>query len=370
MPPSELYRHPGIVKDENLCVNRTDWQAWFCRGLEYKMLVIESMDRDTEDRRLSPVAIISDNGYIDLINGPQDHGWCFGFTCQKRISTFTALVAANKSYDIYLTSTPPNQLRFRILNADASFKVRLSMHYFSSNRIDLYVNNSFVAPTNAYYQNGNMFLRDPATNINMFKPTYSSAPGSNVFIKSDSKIYFAMSGSEFIDLKIGPVLFLRFGMPAITPDQFFDPANVVSNFAALLNIDPKLIRSVQIVRASSRKRDTGLIYVALFIYEDAVPLATDSPLYESVIQNLAAIDANTTNRFTIGQLAEDAMNLFNVTVESLSVQRVDQPDAGLVDINKIQEVQVLIQPSGCREQSPCAVQPKVVALDQNVHFNL
>jgi hypothetical protein len=27
------------------------------------------MDNDTETRRLSPVAIISDNGYLDLING-------------------------------------------------------------------------------------------------------------------------------------------------------------------------------------------------------------------------------------------------------------------------------------------------------------
>jgi hypothetical protein len=28
------------------------------------------MDNDTETRRLSPVAILSDNGYLDLINGP------------------------------------------------------------------------------------------------------------------------------------------------------------------------------------------------------------------------------------------------------------------------------------------------------------
>jgi len=40
------------------------------------------MDSDTETRRLSPVAIISDNGYLDLINGPQDHGWCGGYTCK------------------------------------------------------------------------------------------------------------------------------------------------------------------------------------------------------------------------------------------------------------------------------------------------
>ena len=121
--PSRVYKHPGIVRDETLCAYRDDWQAYECHGLEYRMLIIESMDHDTEDRRLSPVAILSDNGYLDLINGPQDHGWCFGYTCQKRISTFMALVAANKSYDVVLTSTPPETLRFSILNADSSFKV-------------------------------------------------------------------------------------------------------------------------------------------------------------------------------------------------------------------------------------------------------
>ena len=28
------------------------------------------MDNDTEKRRLSPVAILSESGYLDLINGP------------------------------------------------------------------------------------------------------------------------------------------------------------------------------------------------------------------------------------------------------------------------------------------------------------
>jgi hypothetical protein len=70
-PPSQVYKYPGIVRDNTSCVKRDDWQAWECNQLVYKMLIIESMDSDTEDRRLSPVAILSDNGYLDLINGPQ-----------------------------------------------------------------------------------------------------------------------------------------------------------------------------------------------------------------------------------------------------------------------------------------------------------
>lgn len=66
------------------------------------MLVIESMDADTEVRRLSPVALSAD-GYTNLLNGPQDHGWCFGYTCQERISTFYAIVATQRNYTLYFT---------------------------------------------------------------------------------------------------------------------------------------------------------------------------------------------------------------------------------------------------------------------------
>lgn len=60
------------------------------------MLIVESLDEDTETRRLSPVAILG-NGYLDLINGPQDHGWCSGYTCRKRLSTFMIVVELGKT---------------------------------------------------------------------------------------------------------------------------------------------------------------------------------------------------------------------------------------------------------------------------------
>lgn len=84
----------GIIRSDS-CQYRAAWQAYECHDLNYKTLVIESMDADTETRRLSPLAILGD-GYLDLINGPQDHGWCSGYTCRKRLSTFQALVATGK----------------------------------------------------------------------------------------------------------------------------------------------------------------------------------------------------------------------------------------------------------------------------------
>lgn len=49
--PKDVYSHAGIVRDESLCNYVSEWQAYECHGMVYKMLIIESMDKDTEDRR-------------------------------------------------------------------------------------------------------------------------------------------------------------------------------------------------------------------------------------------------------------------------------------------------------------------------------
>ena len=59
--------------------------------------------------------ILGTTGYIDLLNGPQDHGWCFGYTCQERISTFYSIVATGLLYELAMTSTPPAGLRLHLI---------------------------------------------------------------------------------------------------------------------------------------------------------------------------------------------------------------------------------------------------------------
>ena len=58
--------HKGIIRgtrDHSICSWYADWNAYKCNSDDYRMLVIESLDPDTETRRLSPVAITG-NGKI------------------------------------------------------------------------------------------------------------------------------------------------------------------------------------------------------------------------------------------------------------------------------------------------------------------
>ena len=170
------YPYRGISRISG-CTYQPSYQMWLClNATNYRMLIIESMDQDTETRRLSPVAVLSDNGYIDLINGPQDHGWCNGYTCQKRISTFMALVESGHHYDIYLTSTTPNQMRFRLLNSDATIRTSLGLYYSSLQQIDVYANNIYVSPTNRDANFPQLMLLDQPSNVSL-----SASAGTNYF---------------------------------------------------------------------------------------------------------------------------------------------------------------------------------------------
>lgn len=131
------YPNKGIYRGASDCQFKSDWNAYLCSNVKYKMLIIESLDEDTETRRLSPVAVAT-SGYIDLINGPQDHGWCHGYTCQERLSTFNAIVATGKKYEIYLTSYNPLDTRFKLLHAGIDDAIIIMFFNPKPQRLDVY----------------------------------------------------------------------------------------------------------------------------------------------------------------------------------------------------------------------------------------
>jgi len=362
---SEVYQYTGIVRDESKCTYRDSWQAYECIGMDYRVLVIESMDSDTETRRLSPVAIFSDdNKYVDLMNGPQNHGWCFGYGCQRRVSTFFAIIAADKNYDIYLTSTPPTQLRFRLLNADGLFKVRISMHYTTSNRIDVYKNGVFMPPVNAGYRNGEIFLTNVGSNA---IPGLDSSCGTNLYYKQSSKVYFILRGSDdYIDLVRSMVVNVKFGVPAITEESFFNEATLVQNFADLLGVPASKIRRVQIIRENSRRRrSTGLVFISFEIFNNPTENINTEAQIE-VTNELLRLEAEITNRFIVGDLQEEANVKFaNYSVQLLSLF-VPSANSTEQQVKKINQIQIINHPSGCRAQSPCDLQPLLLILDEDV----
>lgn len=92
------------------------------------MFVLESRDWDSEVRNFAPVKLTSETA-VDLLVPTMDHGWCFGYTCQKRLSTFWATVSMGQNYAINMTGTPPTITRIWIpyapLNEEITLAIRL-----------------------------------------------------------------------------------------------------------------------------------------------------------------------------------------------------------------------------------------------------
>ena len=92
----------GVVRNEN-CTWVTDWMAYKCQNINHRLMIIESMDRDSKIRRLSPIAMLANpgsDGTVDLVNGPQDFSCCQGYTCAERLSTFFTMVATGLMYEV------------------------------------------------------------------------------------------------------------------------------------------------------------------------------------------------------------------------------------------------------------------------------
>ncbi|KAG8441696.1 hypothetical protein GDO86_010760 [Hymenochirus boettgeri] len=382
IPVSEVAPNKGIIRDSS-CVYMSAWESYKCFGLNYEMLVIESLDSDTETRRLSPVAVLG-SGYIDLINGPQDHGWCSGYTCQKRVSLFHSIVATNMSFDVYFTSTSPQKVRLMLLNADSAKAVRVGIYYSNPQRLDVYVQNSYLIPTNGQLKsNGEIAYNEPTYAGQYMPKLNSTVNGDNYFDPANNMLYILVRGSTPVEIRTTPLIVVSFKLPAMTADQFYGD-NLVRNLAIFLKIPKEKIRITKIIAEGGRrrKRATGGLTVMMEIADppnqstNTSSNSTDSLSYsnfQNMSQSLAAAAVS-------GSLS----SFLNVTVGSMSVsdpvpspsdpawnemanQTVDRNQSTNTGsyLSTVTTLSVIVQPVAGIPGNVLSKQPVVKALDSN-----
>ena len=324
---TETYPYKGIYRDPD-CEFMSDWQSYYCPGVNHDMMIIESLDADTETRRVSPVGLAAGE-FIDLINGPMDHGWCLGYTCQERISTFYTIVRNGLNYSLAFTGTNPQVIRVFLLNADVSRAVVVGLFYPIPQRLDVYNNGNFIVPTNAYLDTNLKYVdtRDPEVKAE-YIPTIDLNPGANFYDRASLTMYFVVKAEAKITLATTMVIQLRFDLAAVTVDEFFEE-NIVRNIALLLGIPESKIRITKIVgipRISRRQAQTVATNVSLEMEVGDPPLnvtdtsPTDNYVYTPANQtgmvNATAPPAtNTTNNSSLSynELLNISTSLIGVT---------------------------------------------------------
>ena len=320
IPVDDLFPLKGIVRGgnrtESNCSWISSWNAYSCTGLDHLMFIFESLDGDTEVRRLSPFALAA-NGFIDILNGPQDHGWCGGYTCQERISTFYGIIAPGLNYEIALSSTNPQNMRFHLLNAEESDTIRIAFIYTNPQRLDVYYGDTYVTPTNVRIENGETVYdsKDPSLPFDQFQPTINDQPGANFYERSVKRLYFILRGNTPITIRTAPVVQLSLNLAPVTVDEFFEE-NLVFNLATLLGIDQSRIRIVNVIsEASNRKRQAVGMSVD-------IEIGNPPPISNGTVGNDTATNQTTVNS-TIELDFNELENITSMVAEAIQTGQLD-----------------------------------------------
>ena len=142
---------------------------------------------------------LASGGYVDLLNGGWDHSSaleCGGYSCMKRLQTFHATVAVNRSYDLAFTATNPETLRLMMPHGGgeleegdhAQSRLLVSIFYSNPEKLEVYFNGRKVPPLEAHLPSNNQF------NFSMVKPTIDDGCGANAFAAWENKLYVVVCG--------------------------------------------------------------------------------------------------------------------------------------------------------------------------------
>ena len=322
----------GIIRNSN-CTWIPEWVAYQCHSINHKVMIMESLDRDSQFRRLSPIALLSNpgsDGYIDLINGPQDHTCCSGYTCSFRLSTFYTIVGMDNDYEIVLSSTPPQNLRFHILDNQEQKPVRLKIWFPKQQRFDVYNDDKFVFPNNYDFSSGKYSLKPGDSS---YVPTFDQINGANYFDPNTGNLHILLRGPGVVNIKTQPVVILKLGM-TVPIENFFEE-NVIANIAGLLGIDPKNIRITEIVREGStgkKKRSTDIIKEIKF----EIAPEPSSTFDENEIASVTIPPSNVQTTTT-----QDPLNTFTVTTASTS-STTSMPSNDTLSYENLNSLQAII----------------------------
>ncbi|EFJ47175.1 hypothetical protein VOLCADRAFT_92352 [Volvox carteri f. nagariensis] len=198
--------------------------------------VLESRDKDSEDRNFGPV-FFNVSGSIDLVTVQMDHGCCFTYKCQKRLSTFATYVPSGQTVYINFTGTPSQIFRLWLPYADPDKEIVVVINYLYT------MNRRFVV------------LPGGVSNVTGRIPPEASAPtigdgkghGAYYWDQFNTLMHVKMTGGKHLEIRTENAVQISQSF-ALTVDQFYDIKELfLKNLAYAMNISMDRIYIVKVV---------------------------------------------------------------------------------------------------------------------------
>jgi hypothetical protein len=346
----EYAPNKGIIRDAS-CVRKADWNADQCSNLGHELVVFESLDADSMDRRVSPVGLRSDTGYIDLLNGPSAHKGDHGYSSVNRLSMFHMIVAPGHAYELALTGSMPQTFRLHNPTADPEDIFVFSIFIGRSQRIEVYRDNMLIRPNNAFIdKHGSFSYHYPHPK---YIPQINSGstigggggllqPGENYFDRSAMTLYVVVRNNEPLDLKTSQTLIINMDtVMEMTAEELYSQKKLGPILASILNISSSNVKVVNIredsTAAGSRKRRQSMNeFRASLMFEvgtlDQSELGARSGGFggddtELGVDELLAIQNTMFEARTVCKIKTEMKSQLNIDVVQVSVDGIDEEGA-------------------------------------------
>ncbi|KAG2432951.1 hypothetical protein HXX76_008679 [Chlamydomonas incerta] len=252
-------------------------------GGNQQLFVLESRDADTEDRNFGPV-FFNVSGSIDMAVVAMDQGWCFAYTCQKRLSTFWTYLPIGHVVGINFTGTPATVFRTWLPYAAPDEELVVEIYYM------MIPNRRFVwLPESG---------RVPPSAVKPRPYDGTTTHGDYYWDQNTTTLTVKMMGGRSLEIRGENAVVVGWGL-ALSINQFYDTQELfITNLANFLGIPRSRIYVAKIVPGSSRRRaaleggsgGTSGSQVDIMIYDDPATSNND-PLPEPQIDTSGNVDS-------------------------------------------------------------------------------
>ena len=175
-------------------------------------------------------------------------GWCFSYTCLKRLMTFWSVVKVASSNIVHFASTNPQSMRLHLPTAQGQDKIMVKIYYQSAMRLQVFVGSTFVEDVNTLdgkskaqlvrdgrlspndaqggYTDQHVHLTQPCniggSSADVIKcMTPSNVHGANRFNRAEQMLEIVVSGhdpSSDIEIQTLPVVSVSMGVSVSVAD--------------------------------------------------------------------------------------------------------------------------------------------------------
>jgi cysteine-rich repeat protein len=280
-------------------------------------------------------------------------GWCFSYTCLKRLMTFWSVVKVASSNVVHFSSTTPQSLRLHLPTARSQDKIIVKIYYQSAMRLQVFVGSTFVedvnsldgkskaqlvrdgrlSPNNALggYIDQHIHLTQPCniggSSVDVIKcMTPSNVHGANRFNRAEQMLEIVVAGhdpSSYIEIRTLHVVAVSMGVSVSVADFYKVKDSFMSALASTLGIDVKRITIVDVVAGNARRRRNLLGTSATVNFE-----VEPSPVIELYTSAVTVLE----NVATVTVQVKRSVNVLGVCGVSYSVANMSS-DTGVPDVN-------------------------------------